>query len=205
IANIANFHAIPNLLYGGYLLFLIYRKKHQEPGEVIPVARRVSATLICLLIAVPVSIVYTQIIFYNEETNKKNGRFEETIYGFTDRNPQSVIEYEYIDKKKSTLEAIDCYCWSDRENLIFPDSIVKDKQIYKVLSVAYNWHNLYLKCDTLYLPASLVYLDERLLNSESTVIHHIVVAPGNRHYQSVNGNLYRGDVLLYDTQSSFHE
>ena len=115
----------------------------------------------------------------------------------------SYIKFDYIDKEKHLLEAVEYRTYNDC-NLVIPDSIVYNDTTYHVLSATTNGHSSTIQCHTVYLPASLVYFNhEQLLDRNK--VRRIVVAPDNRYYRSVDGDLFLGDSLLFDTHFSYQD
>ena len=53
-------------------------------------------------------------------------------------------------------------------------------------------------CDTLFIPATLVHINESETLWSYCDINYVSVDPQNKVFRSVDGNLYKGDRLLYD-------
>ena len=107
-------------------------------------------------------------------------------YGF---EKESGCKFKYVSKKR--LEVVmtwDGYS-SSSKNFTIPSEVVHHDISYKVVGFqAYRFN-----CDTLFIPATLVNINERQIRS-----NYVSVDPQNKVFRSVDGSLYKGDRLLYD-------
>ncbi|MBP5319284.1 MAG: hypothetical protein J6Y77_07785 [Paludibacteraceae bacterium] len=199
LVNIAGFYGLCNIPYAIWLYFKSRKgKKHQSTRKTIN-ARQLVATFVCLITGCASAAIYTHILFATPALPI----IEKTPYGLTVTSQASYIKFEYIDKEKHLLEAVEYRTHNDC-NLVIPDSIVYNGTTYHVLSATTYGHCSNIQCNTLYLPASLVYFNhEQLLDRNK--VGHIVVAPDNRYYRSVDGDLFLGDSLLFDTHFSYQD
>jgi hypothetical protein len=112
-------------------------------------------------------------------------------YGF---EKESGCKFKYVSKKR--LEVVmtwDGYS-SSSKNFTIPSEVVHHDISYKVVGFqAYSFN-----CDTLFIPATLVHIDEREIRWSNCDINYVSVDPQNKVFRSVDGSLYKGDRLLYD-------
>jgi len=78
---------------------------------------------------------------------------------------------------------------SSSKNFTIPSEVVHHDISYKVV----GFRPFRLTCDTLFIPATLVNINERQIRS-----NYVSVDPQNKVFRSVDGSLYKGDKLLYD-------
>ena len=150
-----------------------------------------------------VSVVIYLYIFL--PTESKNNHYEpvDNEYRFKmDYNDVS-LTFIYIGKENDpTLEIEDIGYVGDRRNLIIPGYVEKNGVRYKVLSVTKD-HSV--DCDTLFIPATVEYFDyDKILDKCCADVNYIIVEPGNKYYKSVDGNLFRGDSLVFDVRAVYH-
>lgn len=161
-----------------------------------------NAEVICILIVLASVAIYMHIFL---PTESKNNRYEpvDNEYRFKmDYNDVS-LTFIYIGKENDpTLEIEDIGYVGDRQNLIIPGYIEKNGARYKVLSVTKD-HSV--DCDTLFIPATVEYFDyDKILDKCCADVNYIIVEPGNKYYKSVDGNLFRGDSLVFDVRAVYH-
>ena len=158
--------------------------------------RKLLAIVVCALVVVASTITYFHIIAPSHELTIIEENDNE--YGFIDRIDGELIHYAYIDKDNATLEIKDLFSWSGFKNLKIPAQVVKNGITYRVISVTDDGS---IHCDTLFIPATIEYFNyEVILNKCCANINYIIVEPGNKYYKSVDGNLYHGDSLVFDTK-----
>jgi hypothetical protein len=112
-------------------------------------------------------------------------------YGFEKENG---CKFKYVSKKRQEVVMTwDGYS-SSSKNFTIPSEVVHHDISYKVVGFqAYSFN-----CDTLFIPATLVHIDEREIRWSYCDINYVSVDPQNKVFRSVDGSLYKGDRLLYD-------
>ena len=164
--------------------------------------------VICALIIVASVAVYLHMLL---PTDNGNSRVKVYIGGPVDDEYHFQMEcndvtmtFIYIGKENDppALEIIDIGYIGYRQNLIIPGYVEKDSVTYKVLSVMEEYS---VDCDTLFIPATVEYFDsDKILDKCCADVNYIIVEPGNKYYKSVDGNLYRGDSLVFDVKAVYH-
>ena len=164
--------------------------------------------VICALIIVASAAVYLHMLL---PTDNGNSRVKVYIGGPVDDEYHFQMEcndvtmtFIYIGKENDppALEIIDIGYIGYRQNLIIPGYVEKDSVTYKVLSVMEEYP---VDCDTLFIPATVEYFDsDKILDKCCADVNYIIVEQGNKYYKSVDGNLYRGDSLVFDVKAVYH-
>ena len=112
-------------------------------------------------------------------------------YGF---EKESGCKFKYVSKKRQEVVMTwDGYS-SSSTNFIIPSEVVHHDISYKVVGFRPSRFN----CDTLFIPATLVHINESETLWSNCDINYVSVDPQNKVFRSVDGSLYKGDKLLYD-------
>ena len=149
--------------------------------------RKNSALVLCAAVLLLAVITYGHMLVPSSEREP----LVDNEYGF---EKESGCKFKYVSKKR--LEVV--MTWegysSSSKNFIIPSEVVHHDISYKVVGFqAYSFN-----CDTLFIPATLVHIDEREIRWSYCDINYVSVDPQNKVFRSVDGNLYKGDRLLYD-------
>lgn len=107
-------------------------------------------------------------------------------YGF---EKESGCKFKYVSKKRQEVVMTWDRYSSSYENFTIPSEVVHHDISYKVV----GFRPFGFDSDTLFIPATLVNINERQIRS-----NYVSVDPQNKVFRSVDGNLYKGDKLLYD-------
>lgn len=149
--------------------------------------RKNSALVLCAAVLLLAVITYGHMLVPSSEREP----LEDNEYGF---EKESVCKFKYVSKKRQEVVMTwDGYS-SSSKNFTIPSEVVHHDISYKVVGFqAYSFN-----CDTLFIPATLVHIDEREIRWSYCDINYVSVDPQNKVFRSVDGNLYKGDKLLYD-------
>ena len=82
-----------------------------------------------------------------------------------------------------------------------PAEVTHNETLYKLIELSKDYS---INCDTLFIPETIVYID-RSIPWERCRINYVSVDPNNKFYKSIDGNLYKGDSLLYDRNAKREE
>jgi hypothetical protein len=149
--------------------------------------RKSLALVLCAAVLLLAVITYGHMLVPSSEREP----LVDNEYGF---EKESGCKFKYVSKKR--LEVVmtwDGYS-SSSKNFTIPSEVVHHDISYKVVGFqAYSFN-----CDTLFIPATLVHIDEREIRWSNCDINYVSVDPQNKVFRSVDGNLYKGDRLLYD-------
>ncbi|MBR5644394.1 MAG: hypothetical protein IKW77_09425 [Salinivirgaceae bacterium] len=160
------------------------------------------AEFVCMLIGLVSVVIYLHIFL---PTESKNNRYEpvDNEYRFERKCNDVYMTFVYIGKENDpALEIEDIGFIGYRQNLIIPGYVEKDSVTYKVLSVTEEYS---VDCDTLFIPATVEYFNyDKILDKCCADVNYIIVEPGNKYYKSVDGNLFRGDSLVFDVRAVYH-
>jgi hypothetical protein len=163
------------------------------------------AEVICALIIVASVVVYLHMLLPTDNNNNKKTytALVDNEYRFKRKCNDVYMTFVYIGKENDpALEIEEIGFIGSRRNLIIPDYIEKDSVTYKVLSVT---EESPVDCDTLFIPATVEFFDsDKILDKCCAYVNYIIVEPGNKYYKSVDGNLYRGDSLVFDVKAVYH-
>ncbi|MBP5367397.1 MAG: hypothetical protein J6Z01_02995 [Bacteroidales bacterium] len=162
------------------------------------------AKVICALIIVGAAITYLHMLSPTDRYGtKKSYSLLDNEYRFEMQYNDVLMTFAYVGKENDpALEIEDIGYIDNRQNLIIPDYIEKDSVTYKVLSVT---EENSVDCDTLFIPATVEFFDsDKILDKCRADVNYIIVEPGNKYYKSVDGNLYRGDSLVFDVKAVYH-
>ena len=167
-------------------------------------SRTFLAKITCLLIVLASAAIYLHMLLPTESINIHKIHFEpvDNIYRFEMKYNDVPLTFLYIGKENAPTLEIEDIGYIGNRNLIIPGYVEKDSVTYKVLSVTEEYS---VDCDTLFIPATVEYFDyERILNKCCANVNYIIVEPGNKYYKSVDGNLFRGDSLVFDVRAVYH-
>ena len=164
------------------------------------------AEVICALIIVASVVVYLHMLLPTDNNDMKKNNYVATVdneYRFEKKCNDVYMTFVYVGKENDpALEIVYIGDIGNNKNLIIPDYIEKDSVTYKVLSVTQKYS---VDCDTLFIPATVEFFDyDKILDKCCADVNYIIVEPGNKYYKSVDGNLYRGDSLVFDVKAVYH-
>lgn len=149
--------------------------------------RKNSALVLCAAVLLLAVITYGHMLVPSSEREP----LVDNEYGF---EKESGCKFKYVSKKRQEVVMTwDGYS-SSSKNFIIPSEVVHHDISYKVV----GFRSFSLDCDTLFIPATLVHIDEREIRWSNCDINYVSVDPQNKVFRSVDGNLYKGDRLLYD-------
>lgn len=152
--------------------------------------RKSLALVLCAAVLLLAVITYGHMLVPSPEREPAMVLMDDE-YGFENENH---CKFKYVSKKR--LEVVmtwDGYS-SSSKNFTIPSEVVHHDISYKVVGFQASSFN----CDTLFIPATLVHIDEREIRWSYCDINYVSVDPQNKVFRSVDGNLYKGDRLLYD-------
>lgn len=160
------------------------------------------AEFVCMLIGLVSVVIYLHIFL---PTESKNNHYEpvDNEYRFEMDYNDVGLTFIYIgNENEPALEIENIGYIGYRQNLIIPGYVEKNGARYKVLSVTED-HSV--DCDTLFIPATVEYFNyNKILDKCCADVNYIIVEPGNKYYKSVDGNLFRGDSLVFDVRAVYH-
>lgn len=149
--------------------------------------RKNSALVLCAAVLLLAVITYGHMLVPSSEREP----LVDNEYGF---EKESGCKFKYVSKKRQEVVMTwDGYSNSST-NFTIPSEVVHHDISYKVV----GFRSFSLDCDTLFIPATLVHIDEREIRWSYCDINYVSVDPQNKVFRSVDGNLYKGDRLLYD-------
>lgn len=119
-------------------------------------------------------------------------KFEEKINGI-------IYTFTYTNKQKHQVVISKISNYKYHKDLRLPAQISHNDITYDIVGIE-NIANI--QCEHLFIPESIVYINERNQYGEPGMIKYISVDTTNKHYKSVDGNLYKGDLLIYDTKKN---
>lgn len=147
--------------------------------------RKSLALVLCAAVLLLAVITYGHMLAPSSEREP----LVDNEYGFEKENG---CKFKYVSKKRQEVVMTwDGYLSS---NFTIPSEVVHHDISYKVV----GFRSFSLDCDTLFIPATLVHIDEREIRWSYCDINYVSVDPQNKVFRSVDGNLYKGDRLLYD-------
>ncbi|MBR5210574.1 MAG: hypothetical protein IKV67_12075 [Paludibacteraceae bacterium] len=148
-----------------------------------------SATHISAAVAVLALITYVHMLMPTEKQLDNKFIFEQKV------NNVSMI-FSYINKQTKEVSMSPGYI---QRNLIIPAEITHHNTKYRVVEFKEEYS---LTCDTLFIPESIKYIG---LHWDNCKINYISVDPSNKIFNSKDGNLYRGDSLIYEAKANIKE
>lgn len=149
-----------------------------------------SATHISAAVAVLALITYVHMLMPTEKQLDNKFIFEQKVNNVT-------MIFSYINKQ--TKEVSMSPAGYLKCNLIIPAEITHHNTKYRVVEFKEEYS---LTCDTLFIPESIKYIG---LHWDNCKINHISVDPSNKIFNSKDGNLYRGDSLIYEAKANIKE
>lgn len=152
--------------------------------------KKILAIIVCVLLGSLSVITYYHMIAPHHD---------DYVYMSQDELPNGVsYDFNYVNSQECTISL----GYTPYGNVVIPSEIIKDGTAYKVVGVCKEYG---LDCDTLFIPKTILYIDNRQMLGSSADINYISVDANNKHYRSVDGNLYKGDILIFDTKSKHEE
>lgn len=149
--------------------------------------RKSLALVLCAAVLLLAVITYGHMLVPSSEREP----LVDNEYGFEKENG---CKFKYVSKKRQEVVMTWERYSNSSTNFTIPSEVVHHDISYKVVGFqAYS-----LDCDTLFIPATLVHIDEREIRWSYCDINYVSVDPQNKVFRSVDGNLYKGDRLLYD-------
>ena len=147
--------------------------------------RKSLALVLCAAVLLLAVITYGHMLAPSSEREPAR-ELEDNEYGFEKENG---CKFKYVSKKRQEVVMTWERYSSSSTNFTIPSEVVHHDISYKVVGFqAYRFN-----CDTLFIPATLVHINERQIRS-----NYVSVDPQNKVFRSVDGSLYKGDRLLYD-------
>jgi hypothetical protein len=144
--------------------------------------RKSLALVLCAAVLLLAVITYGHMLVPSSEREP----LVDNEYGF---EKESGCKFKYVSKKRQEVVMTWNGYSSSSKNFTIPSEVVHHDISYKVVGFqAYRFN-----CDTLFIPATLVHINERQIRS-----NYVSVDPQNKVFRSVDGSLYKGDRLLYD-------
>lgn len=121
----------------------------------------------------------------------------DTKYKFEEEIDGQMFLFSYANKTTKEVTMTLEYN-SSKNNLRIPSKVIHNQTTYNVIEVTSSKFGS-IDCDTLFIPETIVYLDQMVFNnSYNRRINFISVDAKNSVYKSIDGNLYKGDSLLFD-------
>lgn len=151
-----------------------------------------SATHISAAVAVLALITYVHMLMPTEKQLDNKFIFEQKVNNVT-------MTFSYINKQTKEVSMSPRYI---QRNLIIPAEITHHNTRYRIVEFSKEYS---LDCDTLFIPESIKNIDDRVMNWDRCKINYISVDPNNKIYKSKDGNLYRGDSLIYEAKANIKE
>ena len=148
-----------------------------------------SATHISAAVAVLALITYVHMLMPTGKQLDNKFIFEQKVNNVS-------MTFSYINKQ--TKEVSMSLGWTPK-NLIIPAEITHNNIQYRVVEFKEEYS---LTCDTLFIPESIKYIG---LHWDNCKINYISVDPSNKIFNSKDGNLYRGDSLIYEAKANIKE
>lgn len=149
--------------------------------------RKSLALVLCAAVLLLAVITYGHMLAPSSEREP----LVDNEYGF---EKESGCKFKYVSKKRQEVVMTWERYSNSSTNFTIPSEVVHHDISYKVVGFqAYS-----LDCDTLFIPATLVHIDEREIRWSYCDINYVSVDPQNKVFRSVDGSLYKGDRLLYD-------
>lgn len=152
--------------------------------------RKSSALVLCAAVLLLAVITYGHMLAPSSEREPAR-ELEDNEYGF---EKESGCKFKYVSKKRQEVVMTREGLSSSSKNFTIPSEVVHHDISYKVV----GFQDFSFNCDTLFIPATLVHIDERKIRWSYCDINYVSVDPQNKVFRSVDGNLYKGDRLLYD-------
>lgn len=146
------------------------------------------AIIICSIVVILSLITYVHIIAPQPDDYKQ---YDENFV-FEQRINNVFMTFTYINKQKKEVSTEPIFVGYG--NLKIPAEVTHQNTLYKVIELSKDYS---INCDTLFIPETIVYID-RSIPWERCHINYVSVDPNNKFYKSIDGNLYKGDSLLYD-------
>lgn len=147
--------------------------------------RKSLALVLCAAVLLLAVITYGHMLVPSPEREPAMVLMDDE-YGFEKENG---CKFKYVSKKRQEVVMTWERYSSSSTNFTIPSEVVHHDISYKVVGFQASSFN----CDTLFIPATLVHINERQIRS-----NYVSVDPQNKVFRSVDGNLYKGDRLLYD-------
>ena len=158
--------------------------------------KNIFAAIICSGVVMLSLVTYVHVIAPKPDDYKQyneNFVFEQTVNGVD-------MTFSYINKQKKEVSMEPKWIGYKR-NLKVPAEVTHNETLYKVIELSKDYS---INCDTLFIPETIVYID-RSIPWERCRINYVSVDPNNKFYKSIDGNLYKGDSLLYDRNAKREE
>ena len=149
--------------------------------------RKNSALALCAAVLLLAVITYGHMLVPSSEREP----LVDNEYGF---EKESGCKFKYVSKKRQEVVMTWNGYSSSSKNFTIPSEVVHHDISYKVV----GFRTFRFNCDTLFIPATLVHIDEREIRWSYCDINYVSVDPQNKVFRSVDGSLYKGDRLLYD-------
>lgn len=153
--------------------------------------KKILAIIVCSIVVIWTLITFVHMVLPREKKPHKqyddNFVFEQKIDGI-------MMSFTYINKQRKEV-AMSPGWVGHNSNLRIPATVTHNGVLYKVIELSRNYG--VENCDTLFIPETIVNID-RSINWNSCMIKYVSIDSQNRFYKSVDGNLYKGDSLLYD-------
>lgn len=152
--------------------------------------RKNSALVLCAAVLLLAVITYGHMLVPSPEREPAR-ELEDNEYGFEKENG---CKFKYVSKKRQEVVMTWEGLSSSSTNFTIPSEVVHHDISYKVV----GFRTFRFNCDTLFIPATLVHIDEREIRWSYCDINYVSVDPQNKVFRSVDGSLYKDDRLLYD-------
>ena len=149
--------------------------------------RKNSALVLCAAVLLLAVITYGHMLAPSSEREP----LVDNEYGFEKENG---CKFKYVSKKRQEVVMTWERYSSLSTNFTIPSEVVHHDISYKVVGFRPSRFN----CDTLFIPATLVHINESETLWSYCDINYVSVDPHNKVFRSVDGSLYKGDKLLYD-------
>ena len=160
---------------------------------------RYLAFIICALVGLLSFITYLNMLVPIENEIELGQNLTESEYKFEEKINGIIYTFTYTNKQKHQVVISKISNYKYHKDLRLPAQISHKDITYDVVGIE---NLVYIQCDELFIPESIVYIDERNQYARPLMIRYISVDPNNKHYRSVDGNLYKGNLLIYDTQKN---
>ncbi|MBS7364046.1 MAG: hypothetical protein KIH03_09560 [Paludibacteraceae bacterium] len=150
------------------------------------------ATIICTAVGLLALITYVHMLMPTEKQLDNKFIFEQKVNNVT-------MTFSYINKQTKEVSMSPRYI---QRNLIIPAEITHHNTRYRIVEFSKEYS---LDCDTLFIPESIKNIDDRVMNWDRCKINYISVDPNNKIFNSKDGNLYKGDSLIYEAKANIKE
>ncbi len=150
------------------------------------------ATIICTAVGLLSLITYVHMLMPTEKQLDNKFIFEQKVNNVT-------MTFSYINKQTKEVSMSPRYI---QRNLIIPAEITHHNTRYRIVEFSKEYS---LDCDTLFIPESIKNIDDRVMNWDRCKINYISVDPNNKIFNSKDGNLYKGDSLIYEAKANIKE